>query len=109
MKCCSRSPFRHGSGTSSFSQRCKASLFPGRPTFSCSLIPSLREGTLPCPNDRRTLLSGGAKLTLSDETGDFKGGLILRRGNIEVNCTAELLVELARGDMSAEIAGLLFG
>ena len=51
----------------------------------------------------------GAKLTLSDETGDFKGGLILRRGNIEVNCTAELLVELCRGDMASELAQVLFG
>ena len=51
----------------------------------------------------------GGKLTLADDAGDFAGGLILRRGNVEANCTAELLVELARGDMSAEIAGLLFG
>ena len=49
------------------------------------------------------------KLTLAEETGDFKGGLILRRGNIEANCTAELLVELCRGDMAAELAGVLFG
>ncbi len=49
------------------------------------------------------------KLTLADETGDFKGGFILRRGNIEANCTAELLVELCRGDMAAELAGVLFG
>ena len=52
-------------------------------------------------------LSGG-KLSLSDSTGDFAGGLILRRGSIEVNCTVELLVELCRGDMSAQIAGVLF-
>ena len=52
---------------------------------------------------------GGGKLTLADETGDFKGGLILRRGNIEANCTAELLVELCRGDMAAELAKVLFG
>ena len=51
---------------------------------------------------------GGGKLTLSPETRDFAGGLILRRGNVEANCTAELLVELARGDLSAEIAGILF-
>ena len=43
------------------------------------------------------------------QTGDFKGGLILRRGNIEVNCTAELLVELCRGDMASELAQVLFG
>jgi V/A-type H+-transporting ATPase subunit E len=51
---------------------------------------------------------GSGKLTLAKETGDFAGGLILRRGNVEANCTAELLVELQRGEMSAEIAGLLF-
>lgn len=53
------------------------------------------------------LLKGG-KLTLADETGDFAGGLVLRRGNIEVNCTAELLVELCRDEMSSELANVLF-
>lgn len=51
---------------------------------------------------------GSGKLTLANETRDFAGGLILRRGNVEANCTAELLVELQRGELSAEIAGLLF-
>ena len=53
-------------------------------------------------------LSGG-KLTLSADTGDFKGGLILRRGSIEANCTAELLVQLRREDMASELAKVLFG
>ena len=48
------------------------------------------------------------KLSLSGATGEFDGGLILRRGNIEVNCTSSLLVELCRGEMSAAIAGVLF-
>ena len=52
---------------------------------------------------------GGGKLTLSEKTGGFKGGLILRRGNIEANCTAELLVDLCRDEMAAELAGVLFG
>ena len=51
----------------------------------------------------------GGKLRLSSETGDFKGGLILRRGSIEANCTAELLVDLCRDEMAAELAGVLFG
>ena len=50
----------------------------------------------------------GGKLTLSDSCGDFKGGLILRRGSIEANCTAELLVDLCRGDLSAQLAKVLF-
>ncbi len=53
-------------------------------------------------------LLGDGRLTLSPETGDFAGGLILRRGAIEANCTAELLVELCRGDMSAQLAEVLF-
>ena len=53
------------------------------------------------------LLKGG-KLSLSERTGSFAGGLILSRGNVEANCTAELLVDLCRGEMSAELAGLLF-
>ncbi len=47
-------------------------------------------------------------LRLSESTGEFDGGLILRRGNIEVNCTSSLLVELCRGELSAAIAGVLF-
>ena len=52
----------------------------------------------------------GAKgaLTLSETEGEFDGGLILRRGNIEVNCTTALLVELCRSEMSAAIADMLF-
>ena len=51
---------------------------------------------------------GAGRLTLAADAGNFAGGLILRRGNIEVNCTVELLVELCRPDMSAQLAGVLF-
>ena len=51
----------------------------------------------------------GGKMTLSDTTGDFSGGLILKRGNVEANCTVELLVDLKRGDLSAKLAEVLFG
>lgn len=50
----------------------------------------------------------GSAMTLSPDTGDFAGGLILRRGQIATNCTAELLVELCRSDMSAQLAQELF-
>ena len=51
---------------------------------------------------------GGGRLTLAEETGDFAGGLILRRESIEVNCTAELLVKVCRDEMSAKMADVLF-
>ena len=53
------------------------------------------------------LLPNG-KLSLSDETRDIAGGLILRRGSIEANCSAELLVELSQSDLSAKVAEILF-
>lgn len=58
--------------------------------------------------EKANALLPGAKLSLSSVTGDFAGGLILRRGSIEANCTIELLVELCRGDMSAQLAKVLF-
>jgi V/A-type H+/Na+-transporting ATPase subunit E len=58
--------------------------------------------------DAANALINNGRLTLSDTVGSFKGGLILRRGNVEANCTAELLVELQRGEMSSDIAKALF-
>lgn len=52
--------------------------------------------------------SGGA-LTLSAEEGDFAGGLLVRNGSVVVNNTIELLVDLCRSDMSADLAKVLFG
>ena len=59
--------------------------------------------------DAANRLLGGGKLTVSDETGNFVGGLVLRRGSVEAICTVELLVELCRNEMSADIAKVLFG
>ena len=51
---------------------------------------------------------GNGRLTLSEDCGDFAGGLILRRGSIEANCTVELLVELSQSELSAKVAETLF-
>ncbi|MEG1316524.1 MAG: V-type ATP synthase subunit E family protein [Oscillospiraceae bacterium] len=48
------------------------------------------------------------KLTISEITGTFKGGLMLKQGNIEVNCCVEKLVELSRSELSSQIADVLF-
>ena len=58
--------------------------------------------------EKANSLPPAGKLSLSAATGDFAGGLILKRGSIEANCTIELLVELCRGDMSAQLAKVLF-
>lgn len=47
-------------------------------------------------------------LTLSQETRPIQGGLILKNGSVEVNCTFETLVRLHKGEMAGEVAKRLF-
>ena len=49
------------------------------------------------------------QLKLSDETGDFAGGLIVKNGPVAVNNTLELLIDLCRSEMAADVAKVLFG
>ena len=49
------------------------------------------------------------ELKLSSETRPVSGGLVLRRGSIEVNCTLDKLLEMSRGGLDAEVASILFG
>ena len=51
----------------------------------------------------------GGSLTLADAAGDFAGGLMVRNGAVEVNNTLELLIDLCRSDLAADVAKVLFG
>jgi len=51
-------------------------------------------------------LTGG--LTLSAETRPMTGGFILKQGDVEVNCTVDILLELIRGELAAQVAEVLF-
>ena len=50
----------------------------------------------------------GAQLTLSQDTRNIQGGLILSDGEIEMNCTFETLVRLQREQLEREVARTLF-
>ena len=54
------------------------------------------------------LLAGTGMLTLSEETRPLRGGFILSDGDVEVNCAFETLVRLQRGEISGEVAKVLF-
>ena len=47
-------------------------------------------------------------LTVADETRDISGGVIVRQGNIEVNCAVETLVSLRRSELASQVAEILF-
>lgn len=49
-----------------------------------------------------------ARLTLSQDARDFRGGLLLADGDVEVNCTFETLVRLSRNSGSGDVAKVLF-
>ena len=47
-------------------------------------------------------------LTVSEQTRPIPGGVIVRMGDIEVNCAVDMLVEMRRGELAAQVAELLF-
>lgn len=59
-------------------------------------------------NAGSALLAGTGMLTLSDRAAPIRGGLILADGEVEVNCAYETLVRLAKNDMAAQVASILF-
>ena len=54
------------------------------------------------------LAARGMPATLTDATREMAGGLILKQGDIEVNCTVDTLLDLTRGELAARVAEVLF-
>ena len=50
----------------------------------------------------------GAAFTLSAETRELGGGLVLKDGRVEHNCTFDTILSALRQDMASEIANILF-
>ena len=48
------------------------------------------------------------KLTVADDTRDIPGGVIIRQGDIEVNCSIDTLVQLHRNELASQVAEILF-
>lgn len=48
------------------------------------------------------------KLTVSEDTADISGGVIVRFGGIETNCSIDALIHQRRSGLSTEVAAALF-
>ena len=55
------------------------------------------------------LLQGTAMLSLASDTAEIQGGLILRDGQVEVNCAFETQFRLLRESLAGQVAQTLFG
>ena len=58
--------------------------------------------------EKANFILGNGKLTLASDTCEMDGGLILRDGQVEVNCAFETQLRVLREDMTAEVAAILF-
>ncbi len=58
--------------------------------------------------EKTNFILGNGKLTLAGETREMDGGVILRDGQVEVNCAFETQLRVLREDMTAEVAAILF-
>ena len=69
-----------------------------------------RCGKAVCIAANEILAAGGKKavLTLSAETRDITGGIIVSSGAIEVNCSVDALVGQTKDELSAKVAAILF-
>jgi len=90
-------------------QACAASL-NGTETIILSPADRDRIGNevLGAANSALQAAGRNASLTLSDNTANIRGGLILSGGDIEVNCSIDALVEEYRNELSPSVASVLF-
>ena len=52
--------------------------------------------------------ANGKRIKLSGSRGDFSGGFVLSNGRIAVNCTWEMLVQVASENIENEVVRRLF-
>ena len=90
-------------------QACAASL-SGTETVILSASDRERYGNAVLSAANNALRAAGktASLTLSIDTADIRGGLILSGGDIEVNCSIDALVAAYRNELSPAVASVLF-
>ena len=48
------------------------------------------------------------KLTVSDKTREMPGGVVIKNGDIEVNCSVDTLVQLSKSELASQVAEILF-
>jgi len=84
--------------------------FSGEEEMVFSPADKAARADLICEKANKLLSESGKKaaLTVSAETRNIRGGIILTDGKVEMNCSFELLVGGLRNELSGEVARALF-
>lgn len=59
--------------------------------------------------EANAILGARGALTVSDAVREMPGGLVLRDGDIEVNCSINTIVEQYRYELASQVAEVMFG
>lgn len=62
-----------------------------------------------CRTAGRRIGDRAAKVCLSEETAPIDGGLLVRCGDVEINCSLSMLLTQLRADLEPKVAAVLFG
>ena len=83
----------------------------GSETLECSARDLNGAGARIVAEANRLLTAQGrtGQLILGKEPRPIAGGFFLKEGDIQVNCSIELLVELCRSELASQVAGVMFG
>lgn len=76
--------------------------------FSVTDRPRYGKRVVVAANERLEAAGKTAALTLSEESREFTGGLYIKDGSIENNCTFPTIVRMLREQMAGEVAQVLF-
>ncbi|NLO99484.1 MAG: hypothetical protein GX386_04240 [Clostridiaceae bacterium] len=68
----------------------------------------LGEGFLSEINQKLKAKGISAELSLAKDSLSASGGFILRYGDLEINCTLEIILKMQRPNMESEVARILF-
>lgn len=75
-----------------------------RERFGMTVIEGARRVT-----ERRIGADKTARITLAQDAADIDGGLVLRYGDIEINCSLSVIFARMRRDLEGKLSALLFG
>lgn len=76
--------------------------------FAASESEALKKAVVEKANEKLAAEGRNAGLTVSEESRDMIGGVILKRENVDINCSIETLIEMKKNELISEVSQMIF-